>query len=349
MADIEVISTSELSSERSVTPTIDTDPLTPQIFFGIETEPFFFLSPLFPSRISTSHFEFPNAEAAFQASKFAHNPELQSDITKTVCAKDAIEKANRWTNHISVDWEEHRIPVMKSVQMLKYAQNIQLQARLLQTGDAHLIYKSETDSFFGSGNDGQGLNHLGRILMEIRSFFKAYLGTGSLCLPRCIDLVTPPTRSVIWGPNIASEAWYPRESNALKEIAIEPAIADAPAGASAFLHSIVHGDKPWTLEVLVQLREEVKEGAEGPWVRICQDHGYGYHHSNQVVEIRLSSEHLKSSLMIDGGIYIYGFPLELRRCYVETYKHAALITLLPSGGGAHSGPEYKLIFTLWKE
>ncbi|KAE8219716.1 hypothetical protein CF326_g8895 [Tilletia indica] len=347
MEAIEVITNSEVSSERSVTPTIDADPLKLQIYFGIETEPFFFLSPLFPSRICAGHFEFSNAEAAFQASKFAQDPDLQSEITKTVCAKDAIEKANRWTNHISVDWEEHRIPVMKDVQMLKYVQNLQLRARLLQTGDADLIYESKGDSFFGSGNDGQGLNHLGRILMEIRSFFKAYLGTGSLCLPKCIDMVTPPTRSIIWGPNIASEAWYPRKSNGLKEIAIEPAIADASAGASAFLHSIVHGDKPWTLEILVQLREEVKEGVEGPRVRICQNHPYTSNYHDTVVDMRLSSEHLKSSLMIDGCIYLYSFPLKLCRNRVEAYGSTVSIALFASEPDALPGQEHKITFTRW--
>ncbi|KAE8218825.1 hypothetical protein CF326_g9084 [Tilletia indica] len=326
MEAIEVIMNSEVSSESSVTPTIDTDPLTPQIFFGIETEPFFFLSPLFPSRISTSHFEFSNAEAAFQASKFAQNPELQSDIIKTVCIKDTIDKVQRWNSYLPVDWEERRIPVMKSLQMLKYVQNIQLQARLLQTGDAHLIYKSNTDSFFGSGHDGQGLNHLGRILMEIRSIFKAYLGTSSTGLSNYFERVTlspsPKTRSIVWGPKIASEVWYPRKSNALKEIAIEPSIADAPAYESAFLHSIVHGDRPWTLEFLVQLREEIKEGSGGALVRIChnrEDPVYGGQLQQNTVDMRLSSEHLKSSLMIDGEL------------------------------AERSGPEYRLIFTVWKE
>ncbi|KAE8222579.1 hypothetical protein CF319_g4242 [Tilletia indica] len=354
MADIEVISNSQLSSERSVTHTLDADTLTPPIYFGIETEPFFFLSPLFPSRISTGHFEFSNAEAAFQASKFAQNPELRSDIMNTVCAKDTIEKAHRWTNFVSVDWEEHRVPVMKDVQMLKFVQNIQLRARLLQTDDAHLIYKSEADSFFGSGNDRQGLNHLGRILMEIRSFFKAYLGTSSTGLSNYFEMVTlslsPKTRSIIWGPNIASEVWYPRRSNALKEIVIEPAIAGAPAGASAFLHSIVHSNKPWTLEVLIQVREEVKEGADGPLVRICHNHDYDYSRHNKIVDLRLSSEHLKSSLTINGGIYIYGFPLELGRVFVEGCGCMISISVFPSKSAPRSRPDYyKLSFTLWKE
>ncbi|KAE8231924.1 hypothetical protein CF326_g3049 [Tilletia indica] len=239
---------------------------------------------------------------------------------------------------------------MRSVQMLKFLQNLQLQTRLLQTGDAHLIYKSETDSFFGSGHDGRGSNHLGKILMEIRSFFKTYLDTASdwMSISFGLDPPSPPTRSIVWGPNLASDLWYPRNRGALKEIAIEPAIADAPAYESAFLHSIVHGDMPWKLDVLIQLREEVKEN-DGPQVRILHTHHSDYSHYNKKVDVRLSSGHLKSSLMNDGGIYIYSFPVQLDRLSVEQRGCTVSIALLTSETFERSDPDPKLIFTLWEE
>ncbi|KAE8225386.1 hypothetical protein CF326_g7876 [Tilletia indica] len=356
MEAIEVITNSEVSSERSITPTIDTDPLndittppTPPIYFGVETEPFFFLSSFFPSTLSLGPHEFLTAEGFFQAAKFSKHPNLVLALKKTKSSKEMLYKIQHWTDCIPEDWEEKSLPVMKEIQELKFAQHKQLRARLVQTGDAELIYKSRTDSFFGCGQDNQGLNHLGRILMDLRSAFRACPEPESTLLLTCFGLRRPHSNitSTVWCADNTSEKWYPHTKSSLKEITIAPAISDAPTYEFGFLHGIAHGGKPWILEVLVQLREELKEGTNGPLVRIQQNSPY--RDVDTQSEVRLSSEHLKSSLTNDGGIYIYGFTLELSQFYVEKFERSLSITLLPSGGGAHSGTEYFLMFTLWKE
>ncbi|KAE8266465.1 hypothetical protein A4X09_0g5880 [Tilletia walkeri] len=357
MEAIEVITNSEVSSERSITPTIDTDPLndvttppTPAIYFGVETEPFFFLSSFFPSILSLGPHEFLTAEGFFQAAKFSEHPNLVLALKKTKSSKEMLYKLQHWTECIPEDWDEKRLPIMKEIQELKFAQHKQLRARLVQTGDAKLIYRSKTDSFFGCGQDNQGLNHLGRILMDLRSAFQACPEPESTLLMTCFELSLPhpSTHSTIWCSDNTSERWYPHTKSSLKEINIAPAISDSPASDSGFLHGIAHGDKPWTLEVLIQLREEVREGVDGPQVRVCYNHNYTARGRDSSVDVRLSSEHLKSSLMIDGGIYIYGFSLALNSYSVESHGCTVSIAMLPSKPAKRSGPEFELYFTLFE-
>ncbi|KAE8219107.1 hypothetical protein CF326_g9023 [Tilletia indica] len=149
MEAIEVITNSEVSSVRSTTPTIGTELLkdvtTPSIHFGVETEPFFFLSSFFPSTLSFDHHEFLTAEAFFQAAKFSKHPHLVLAIKNTKSLKDMMYKVQHWADCVPEDWAEKRLSLMKEIQELKFAQHKQLRARLVQTGDAELIYKSKTD------------------------------------------------------------------------------------------------------------------------------------------------------------------------------------------------------------
>ncbi|KAE8231929.1 hypothetical protein CF326_g3050 [Tilletia indica] len=354
MEDIEIVSSSELSSARSVTPTVDTEDATsaniPIIYFGVETEPFFFLCPLFPSRISLGDHQFLTAEAFFQAARFAKHPNLMTAIKNTKWPGDVLDKIQHWADCLPDDWADKKLSIMKEIQELKFAQHKELRARLAQTGNAELIYSSTADNFFGCGEDSQGFNHLGRILMTLRSSFQErpepepalLMKRFKLALPR------PDTSSTVWCANNASEKWYPRAKSALKEITITPAISDAPASDFGFLHGIVHGDKPWTLEVLVQLREEVKEGAAGPLVRIRHNQNESPFAWDGDASVRLTPEHLKSSLMIEGGIYIYGFPLAVNQHNLGRYGRAVSIDVSGPKSAKRSSSGHKLIFTFWE-
>ena len=59
------------------------------------------------------------------------------------------------------------LEIMKRGDHAKYAQNPELAARLLATGDAELIEDSDSDGFWGIGKNGDGPNWAGRVLMEV--------------------------------------------------------------------------------------------------------------------------------------------------------------------------------------
>ncbi|CAD6943311.1 unnamed protein product [Tilletia laevis] len=319
---MEVVIKSELSSERSATPMEEpfvADPEaaeTPAIHFGSQ-EHFFFLSNAFPSRITFGNHEFANAEAVFQAAKFREHPKLQQAMIEMKWPVDLVDRAQHWTRYVPEDWEEQCLAVMKEVQTLKYVQNDQLRARLLQTGDTELIYTSKDDKYFGRDQDGQGQNHLGQILMELRYRFNTLLET--VCLSRCFKLSADrqQSRSAVWHTNNTSEQWYLPGDKRLQEVTVQPAIEDAPASEPAFLHNIVHGHEPWTLYILFQVRGRVTDD-DNLWVNFSRDEGRRIRGEGYVSdsgrfskESPLSSENLKATAKGDAEISIYGIHVDL--------------------------------------
>ncbi|KAE8222580.1 hypothetical protein CF319_g4243 [Tilletia indica] len=371
MEDIEVMTS---SSHRSVTSTVGGESrnhaptsATASIYFGIETEPFFFLSNSFPSKISAEPYQFLNAEAMFQAAKFEDYPELQSEIHKTVWPQDMLDKVARWGNYADDNWENRCINVM-----LKYIQNVPLQHRLLQTGNTELVYRSKTDvsnayeiyvvqlsqvlgiytsqGFFGCGQDGHGLNHLGRILMKLRSVFTQYMGGAPNLLFQLPNeaWASHATSSMIWSANAASDPWYPRKSGSLKEIIISPSVAKIEVDTAPFFHGFAHAEDPWTLQVLVQVPHQ-KGTKSGDVLRVkifyrCPD---PHSSKNRTEYVPLSSENLSLSLELDGGLSIYSFPVEVKKTLIEVYKCTMEITISPSEWDELGISDYDLQFILW--
>lgn len=66
-------------------------------------------------------------------------------------------------------WDHDRIPVMRSLLVIKFHPNTILAAQLVNTGDAQLVEGNTWgDTFWGVCN-GVGDNHLGELLMWVRS------------------------------------------------------------------------------------------------------------------------------------------------------------------------------------
>ncbi|CAD6943393.1 unnamed protein product [Tilletia controversa] len=352
METIEVVAMSEVSSERSATPTeepVVVEPeaaKTPAIRFGSATEPFFFLSNSFPSRIAFGAFGFPNAEAAFQAAKFREHPTLQLAIVNTKWPGDVIDKARDWIDYVPEDWEERRLSVMKEVLMLKYTQNDQLQARLLQTGDAELIYTSRIDDYFGQDRHGHGQNHLGNILMNVRAILRTHPGELSECFKS--STCRPTSRSTVWCMSHTSEKWYPLGTKRLQAVTIEPAVEDASASSYAFLHSISHGNQPWRFEVLIQVRAAAATGAGDLWVHFHRyddvrysPYGHRVDPGNFDKQVQLSSENLKATAKGGADVLIYGVHVDLPPHDGETK-----IYILPSKSATRpEQPNYTLSVT----
>jgi ribA/ribD-fused uncharacterized protein len=71
------------------------------------------------------------------------------------------------------DWESVKFDVMASVLFDKFYRNRSLRGKLLATGDAELIEANHWgDIIWGTDEEGNGENHLGRLLMRIRKFWK---------------------------------------------------------------------------------------------------------------------------------------------------------------------------------
>ena len=126
----------------------------------------------FLSNMTTAVFEwdgrmYRNSEAAFQSAKTLDAAERDTFSTMTgVVAKRAGKKV-----YLRSDWEAVKVGIMEEVVRAKFSQNPELLKKLLDTGDAELEEgNSWHDTFWGvDRNTGEGENHLGRILMKVRS------------------------------------------------------------------------------------------------------------------------------------------------------------------------------------
>lgn len=124
-----------------------------------------FLSNFYPAELEFGGFLFPTSEHAYQAAK-SDDINVWMRIQKLPFPGQA-KKLGRNIKVVK-DWDKIKINVMRKVLNNKFRDNPDLLKMLRDTGDALLIEGNTWgDRFWGLCN-GQGLNHLGNLLMEIR-------------------------------------------------------------------------------------------------------------------------------------------------------------------------------------
>ena len=97
-------------------------------------------------------------------SKKCYTPEEYEYILKMLCISQRIG--------LPLDWEDNKIGLMSRLVRAKFDQNPKLRRLLVSTDQRMIIEASQSDLFWGGGGlAGGGLNHLGTILMDIRSEF----------------------------------------------------------------------------------------------------------------------------------------------------------------------------------
>jgi len=111
---------------------------------------------------------YPSTEAAYQASKTL-NLELRKPFT-CMSHRDAKKGGNILP--LRSDWEKVKSEIMAAVVFDKFYRDTDLRKRLMDTGDKYLEETNHwNDCTWGvCGNKGE--NRLGKILMNIRSFWK---------------------------------------------------------------------------------------------------------------------------------------------------------------------------------
>jgi len=132
------------------------------------------LSNFYPAKIDAYGIVWPTVEHAYVASKMypmALQGLLSSENLTWFLERTPaeIKRVGKMVD-LRPDWEDIRIEVMKDLTRFKYSQdNPELKQRLIDTGDQELIEENTWgDRFWGVTTDGNGLNWLGRIIMEIR-------------------------------------------------------------------------------------------------------------------------------------------------------------------------------------
>lgn len=126
-----------------------------------------FLSNFYMAPVNWRGADWPSSEHAFQAAK-TDDKEEQDKIRKANTPAEA-KKLGRLVS-LRENWENEKIGVMESILIAKFTQNQDLLDKLLATGDAELVEGNHT--FWGVCN-GEGKNHLGKLLMKIRDALRA--------------------------------------------------------------------------------------------------------------------------------------------------------------------------------
>ena len=128
---------------------------------------YYFLSNFFPAEVTYSGLTYQNNEAAFQAQK-TYSKEERIEFT-TLEPRDAKRRGRRV--RLRKDWEQVKDRIMEEIVRAKFSQNEELKEQLLATGDAQLVEGNRwNDRYWGVDiRSGVGENHLGKILMKVRS------------------------------------------------------------------------------------------------------------------------------------------------------------------------------------
>ena len=125
-----------------------------------------FLSNFWEVPVTYKGLTYGSNEAAFQAQKCMTEEEK---MEFTALRPSASKKLGRRVQ-LRPDWEEVKVGIMEEIVRAKFTQNEDLKWRLIGTGDACLEEGNTWhDTCWGvDAKTGEGLNHLGKILMKVR-------------------------------------------------------------------------------------------------------------------------------------------------------------------------------------
>ena len=137
------------------------------IWFSAKLIEWCWLSNLHLCRLDLDGLKWKSVEHYYQAQKYVGQPAFEAIRG----AKDGFAALKAGSNRSLVprpDWKEIKLTVMKKAIAAKFNQNTALVAKLIATGDHVLCHQSNSDLFWGCNPKGEGENHLGKILMEVR-------------------------------------------------------------------------------------------------------------------------------------------------------------------------------------
>jgi ribA/ribD-fused uncharacterized protein len=124
-----------------------------------------------------------SSEHLFQAMKFFLAGQWTHgwNVLSSVNPRDALDYASKhkhlWTGAWHSEHPSFRVPIKNLVMLFccfhKFHSNQNLRTMLVNTLNTELIEDADRDNYWGRGSDWTGENHLGRILMIIRTHFQS--------------------------------------------------------------------------------------------------------------------------------------------------------------------------------
>jgi len=138
---------------------------TPTLIQGFFGE-FRWLSNMWETPVEFEGIRYPSAENAYQAAKVVCASREEFRHMKPWEAKKAWKRFD-----LLPEWDTRKLLVMQHCLASKFELNLELRAQLVATGNRELVEGNNwRDTFWGYDvNLRAGTNHLGKLLMEIRT------------------------------------------------------------------------------------------------------------------------------------------------------------------------------------
>lgn len=112
---------------------------------------------------------FYTAEHAYHYKKFATDyPDVADKIAAAPSPWAAMQVERQHGKLRRPDWHDIKLGVMTDILRATMQQNQDIQECLLKTGDKTIYKNSPVDPYWGIGEDGNGENAMGKILMQLR-------------------------------------------------------------------------------------------------------------------------------------------------------------------------------------
>ena len=133
---------------------------------------FEFLSNFYPVRVMYAKIVYPSVEHAYQAAKFTD--QLERKLIRSCATPGRAKVTARKCKSLKHNWEQTKLQVMEKLVRRKF-QHKHLLRMLLETGTHELVEGNWWNDTFWGVCGGVGENHLGKILMNIRTEAQAKL------------------------------------------------------------------------------------------------------------------------------------------------------------------------------
>ncbi len=134
---------------------------------------YIYFSPYTAHAININGVIFPTVEHAYQCARYT-DPKIIEEIRITSSPVKAWETSAKYKQFQIPDFkkDEYKLKVMKNLMRLKTEQHEDVRKVLLESGNQqivkHIVSGPPGDGFWDDGDDGKGLNHIGKMWMEIR-------------------------------------------------------------------------------------------------------------------------------------------------------------------------------------
>jgi ribA/ribD-fused uncharacterized protein len=127
---------------------------------------------LFDTPLEYKGVEFKTVENFFQAMKSEEVNAIENWKYIASLGPDGAKKAGRKLK-LRPDWENVRLEIMEFALRHKFAPGTSWHQKLMQTGATEIIeWNNWGDRYWGRDTDGNGENHLGKLLMKLREEYR---------------------------------------------------------------------------------------------------------------------------------------------------------------------------------